>query len=201
MRSKIKNATRIVWSNTDTIKTSEISISCEDSILGRAALHGHAGFLIFSNLLLEEVGLSLQRDVFHEVKRVVGVVELLTLQLHQQPVRHELDVLHHEICVHPCNILTIRNFPGGSTKQTYQTDWQSFGEKLALDVHGVSDDLVNPLSAGLVDQVTVHQAGKVSVETFIPGDQFVAEGETRHQTSLLQPENGSETAGEENPLH
>ena len=80
-----------------TIQRLEIRISCEDSVVGRAALHSHAGLLIFSNLLLEEVSLPLQRDIFHEVKRVGGSVELLALQLHEQPVRHELDVLHHEI--------------------------------------------------------------------------------------------------------
>ena len=57
-----------------TIKISEIGIGSEDSVLGTAALHGHTGLLIFSNFLLEEISLSLERDVFHEVERVGGFV-------------------------------------------------------------------------------------------------------------------------------
>ena len=59
MRSKIKNTTTVSCGPYDTKIKSEIGVSGEDSVLGAAALHSHAGLLIFSNLLLEEISLSL----------------------------------------------------------------------------------------------------------------------------------------------
>ena len=44
------------------------------------------------------------------------------------------------------------------------------------------------------------EAGKVSVETLIPRDEFVAEGEAGHEAALLQPEDGREAAREEDAL-
>lgn len=41
------------------------------------------------------------------------------------------------------------------------------------------------------------QTGEVSVETLVTRDELVGEGEARHQTTLLQPEDGSERAREE----
>ena len=47
----------------------------------------------------------------------------------------------------------------------------------------------------------VHEAGEVRVKTFVPGDEFVAEGEPWHEASLLQPEDGREGATEEDAFY
>lgn len=39
------------------------------------------------------------------------------------------------------------------------------------------------------------------MKTLVTGDQLVGEGETRHQTTLLQPEDGSESTAEEDALN
>merc|ERR1712012_369388 len=148
----------------------EICVSSEDCVLGTTSLHGHPSLLILPNLLLEKVSLALQGDVLHEVEGVGGVVEFITVELQQESVRHELDVLHHQLCIH-----------------TDQSDWKSLCEELTLDVHSVSDYLIDPLLTRLVDQVSEHEAGEVSVETFVSRYQLVAEAQTWHQTSLLQP--------------
>ena len=61
--------------------------------------------------------------------------------------------------------------------------------------------VVDFVLAGLVDQVPEHEAGKVCVEPLVPGDKLIAEAKAGHQSSLLQPENGCKTAGEEDSLH
>ena len=45
------------------------------------------------------------------------------------------------------------------------------------------------------------KAGKVSVKAFIPGDEFIREGQARHQASLLQPEDRREASAEEDSLN
>ena len=44
------------------------------------------------------------------------------------------------------------------------------------------------------------QAGEVGVEPLVPRDELVAEREAGHESALLQPEDGGETAGEEDSL-
>lgn len=39
----------------------------------------------------------------------------------------------------------------------------------------------------------VQEAGKVCVQAFISADQLIAEGQSRHEATLLQPEDGTET--------
>ena len=50
-------------------------------------------------------------------------------------------------------------------------------------------------------QVFEHDARKVTVKSFISGNQFIGEGETRHQPTLLHPEDSSKRAREENPFN
>ena len=45
-----------------------------------------------------------------------------------------------------------------------------------------------------------HQTGEVGVQPLVPGDEFVGEGQSGHESALLQPEDGRERAGEEDPL-
>src|SRR5688572_2916512 len=47
----------------------------------------------------------------------------------------------------------------------------------------------------------VQEAGKFAVQPFIPAYQFIAESKTRHQSSLLHPENGAEASAEENSFY
>ena len=82
---------------------------------------------------------------------------------------------------------------------TYQSYWQSFCQKLTLNIYSIAENLVDSLRAGLVHQVLEHQAGKVRVKSLISRDQLIAECEARHEPSLLQPEDGGKAAGEENP--
>ena len=46
----------------------------------------------------------------------------------------------------------------------------------------------------------VDQASEISVHSLVPTDELVGEGESWHQSSLLQPEDGTETSREEDSL-
>ncbi len=43
-------------------------------------------------------------------------------------------------------------------------------------------------------QMMEHETGEVSVESLVPRNELVAEGQARHEAALLQPENGGETS-------
>jgi len=146
---------------------------------------GHdTGLLVVTNTLLEEVGLAGQRDVVHEVEWVGHVVVLLVAKSHEKSVSDELDVLAHELGVH-----------------SKQVDGESLRQELLLDRDSVGDDVLHDLLAGAVVEVGEQQASEVGVQTLITRDQLVGEGETWHQTTLLQPEDGSKGAREEDALH
>lgn len=131
--------------------------------------------LVITNTLLEEVGLASKRDVFHEVEWVADLVVLLVSKRQQETISNELDVLLHEICVH-----------------AEQSTWKSFSQEFLLDADSLSDDVLNGLLAWSVLKVREEQACKVSVHTLVSGDELVGEGEPRHETTLLQPEDGCE---------
>ena len=42
-----------------------------------------------------------------------------------------------------------------------------------------------------------HETGEVSVESLVPRNELVAEGQARHEAALLEPENSSKTSGKE----
>lgn len=44
------------------------------------------------------------------------------------------------------------------------------------------------------------QTGEVGVEALVTGDKLVGEGEARHETTFLEPEDGGEGAAEEYPF-
>ena len=46
-------------------------------------------------------------------------------------------------------------------------------------------------------EVAEEEAGEVGVKTLVTGDELVGESETGHETTLLEPEDGGEGAGEE----
>lgn len=112
------------------------------------------------------------------------MVILLVAQCDQETVGNELDVLGHELGVH-----------------TEQGDGESFCQELLLNSDGLDDDVLDHLLAGAVVQVREQQASKVSVETLVTRDQLVGEGQTGHQTTLLQPEDRGERAREEDTLN
>merc|ERR1719509_200307 len=159
----------------------EIRVKCKFVVF----LSSHnAHFLILPDPFFKEVSFALQLNGFHEVEWIDNVVSLGTVQLHQEPVRHKHDVLDHQLIVH-----------------SNQGHGKSFSQELTLNVHSILDNLQHSLLSWFVDQMFEEKTSKVSVKSFISGDQLIGERESGHQTSLLQPENGSKTSTEEDPLH
>ena len=152
----------------------EISIQSELVVL----LVGHdPGLLVVAHPLLEEVGLSVQGDVLHEVEGVLDVVDLRAAQLDKESVGNELDVDAHEGAVHADKI-----------------NRQSFGQEFGLDDNSLADDLLHAFFGRFVHEVVEHEAGEVGVQALVAGDELVAEGETGHEATFLEPENGGKTS-------
>ncbi len=97
-------------------------------------LVGHdPGLLVVADSLLKEVGLSVERDVLHEVKRVLDFVDLGAAQLHKESVGHVLDVDGHEVAVHPD-----------------QVNRKSFSQEFNLYDHSLANDLLDAIFARFV---------------------------------------------------
>lgn len=77
----------------------------------------------------------------------MSITDLLSDEVLQQAVRHELDVVGHEVAVH-----------------AQQAHGQRVREELLLDEHRVAHDLQHQLLAGLLHQVLEHQAREVRVQ-------------------------------------
>ena len=152
----------------------------------------HHVLLILSNsrhaigrhLLLKEVVLVLQRDPLHEGERVGCRVCLGVTQLQEETIRHELNVLRHELRVHPNEVARER-----------------LGNELLLDLHCVADNLVRLLLGQLPHNLTVQKAGKVSMQPLVARDELITQGETRHEAALLEPEDSTECSAEEDALN
>ena len=140
--------------------------------------------LVFSDALLEEVGLALQGDHLHPIEGVGRVEDLAVSQGRQQAICDELDVLGHQVLIH-----------------SDQIAGESPADELPLHLDCATDHLVNDVFWELMLQHAVEQARKVRVEALIAGDELVGEGQARHQAALLQPEEGAEAAAEEDALH
>lgn len=140
--------------------------------------------LVVTNTLLEEVGLAGKRNVLHEVKGIGSVVVLLVAESDQKTVSNELDILAHQLGVH-----------------SEQSTGKSIGQELLFNGNGVNNDVLNNLGARTVVEVGEEQAGKVGVKTLVTRDEFVGESQTRHQTTLLQPEDRGKRAREEDTLN
>lgn len=152
-----------------------------DRLLG--AVHD-TGLLVLADTLLEEVGLAAQGNVLHEVKGVGGLVDLLVAESDEQTIGNKLNVLLHQCGVH-----------------AQQSTGKSLGQELLLDSDSISDDFTDNLLAGAVLQVRVEQASKVSVQTLVTRDELVGKGQTRHETSLLEPEDGGKGSAEEDTFN
>ena len=135
--------------------------------------------LVLPNPLLKEIGLPLQRNQLHPIKRVLGIIDLRAPQCHQQPIRHELDVLAHQITVHP-----------------HEGTGKRVARELLLNRHRISDDPLDSVLAQLGPEETVEQTGEVAVEAFFTGDQLIGEGEARHYSNFIRiPANCDLTGG------
>jgi hypothetical protein len=140
--------------------------------------------LVVGNALLEEVGLSCQGDVLHEVKWVGRLVVLLVTEGEQQPVGDELNVLLHQVGVH-----------------AEQRTGKCLSQELLLDADSLGNDVLDGLLAWAVSEMGEEEAGEVSVETLVTGNELVGEGQASHEATLLEPENGGEGTGEEDTLN
>ena len=81
----------------------EVTVQVELVLLGiriQVKMGHDTGTLIFADSFLEKVGLSLQRDQFHEIERVLDIPLLWTAQLDEETIRNKLNVLAHELVVH-----------------------------------------------------------------------------------------------------
>jgi hypothetical protein len=146
---------------------------------------GHdTSLLVVTDTLLEEVGLAGKGDRLHEVEGVGGVVVLLVAKGDEQTVSDELNVLAHQLGVH-----------------AEQTTREGIGQELLLDTDSLDNDVLDNLGLGAVVEVREQQTSEIGVETLVTRNKLVGESETRHQTTLLQPKDGSERAGEEDTLN
>ena len=148
-----------------------------------SAVHD-TSLLVFSHTLFEEVGLALHGDHFHPWERVANVVDLGTVELHQKSVGHELNVLGHQIGVHADEV-----------------DGERPGDEFNFNVHGFRNDASNHVFTGSSEQFVVEQASEITVQAFVSGDQLVGERQPGHQSTLLQPEDGTERTGKEDAFN
>ncbi len=73
-------------------------------------------------------------------------------------------------------------------------------EELLLDLHRLFDDPLNRLRVRSSSKVCEKQASEVGVQTLISRNELVGKCETRHETSLLEPEDRGERSREEDTL-
>jgi len=125
--------------------------------------------------LLEEVVLVLQRNALHEIKGVRCTVDLGVAQLQTQTIRHELNVLRHQLCIHP-NQLTR----------------QRLRDEFLLNLHRLPNDLVRLLLRQTIHQLSVESTGEIRVKPLVARNELVRERQARHHAPLLQPEDGTE---------
>ncbi|KAF1760634.1 hypothetical protein GCK72_008883 [Caenorhabditis remanei] len=88
----------------------------------------HSWTLILGDTLLEEVGLSIYRDVLHEVEWILHIVQLVASEFRKQVIGDELDVLRHQTTVHANHV-----------------NWKCLCQELLLDADGVLDNLEDTL--------------------------------------------------------
>jgi hypothetical protein len=152
-------------------------------VLGLLSAEHDTGLLVVTDTLLEEVGLATKGDILHEVEGVGRLVHLLVAKGDKKTVGDELNVLLHEVGVH-----------------AEEGARQGLSKELLLNGDGIGDDVLNDLLVGTTLEVGVEKAGEVGVKTLVTRDKLVGEGQARHETTLLQPENGGKGAAEEDAL-
>ncbi|RUS30957.1 hypothetical protein BC938DRAFT_478710 [Jimgerdemannia flammicorona] len=135
--------------------------------------------LVVGDALFEEIGLALEGDEVHEIKGVLSVVAFRHAKGDEQAVSDKFNILAHEGGVH-----------------ANETD----SYELLLDGDGLSDDARSSGVGGPVLEQREEQTGEVAVQTFIARYELIREGKSGHKATLLEPEDGSEGAGEEDAL-
>ncbi len=147
------------------------------------ALLAHRGLRIRRHALLEEVVLVFERDALHEIERVRGAVNLRVAELETEAIRNKLNILLHELGVH-----------------TDELTGQRLRDEMLLDFHGLANDLVRLLLREFVEDFPIKETGEIGVNPFIARNEFIGEGEAGHDTTLLEPEDGTEGSTEEDTL-
>ena len=138
------------------------------------------GLLVLTDALLKEVRLTCQGDHVHPLEWVFHVVVLGHPEGEEKAIGHKLDVLAHETRVH-----------------ADEFDGEGLTDELELDGHSAIHDGQDALVGDLIRQVLVQEAREVCVHALISGDELVGEGESGHESALLEPEDGAEGATEE----
>ena len=110
---------------------------------------------------------------------VLGVAER-----DEETIGDEFDVLAHELLVHADEL-----------------DGESGRQELLFDLHSLLDDGEDSVWVRPPLQVREEQASEICVKTFVSADEFVGESQAGHQATLLEPEDGSERAREEDSLY
>jgi len=82
-----------------------------------------------------------------------------------------------------------------------QSTRESLSEEFLFNGNGISDDVLDHLLASTSLEVRVKEAGEVSMQTLVTRDKFVGESQTRHESTLLEPEDRSEGPTEEDTLN
>ena len=96
----------------------------------------------------------------------------------------------------------LMSLTGSAFRNTMLTQAALQERKISIpDIHSPNNDVLNGLRVGMTLQVAEEEAGKVGVHTLIMADKFIWQGKSRHEPSLLHPEDGHEGAGEEDALN
>lgn len=145
---------------------------------------GFLGQRVLAHLLFKEVADRRQADHLHEIKRVRRAVQLVVPELHHEPVRHELNVLRHQLGVH-----------------ADEAARQRLANELALNGHRLAHDFRHARLLRALAEFIVQQHRELGVQRLVARNELVAEREAGQQAALLQPENGAERARKKDALH
>ena len=119
-------------------------------------LAGHSTLGIFSNALLEEVGLALQRDECHPREGVVSFVDLGLAELDKETIGTEFDILCH--CLRT---------------DAYERRWYRFIDEFCFDFDRSSDHAEDLARRSGLEQVEVEGTGKVAMQALITCDELI----------------------------
>jgi len=112
------------------------------------------------------------------------VIVFLVSESEEKSIGDKLDILFHELGI-----------------DAQQRAWKTVSQETLFDSDCFRDDVLNDLFAGSFAEVTEEETCKVRVETFVSGDEFVGKGQAGHETTFLEPEDGGEGSGEEDPFN
>jgi hypothetical protein len=111
----------------------------------------------------------------HEIEGVLDVVDLGVAEGDKEAIGDKLDVLAHERGVH-----------------SDEGDGEGLGEEFLLNLDGLLDDHLDGVGVRATLEVREHEAGEIGVKSFVARDELVGEGESGHEATLLEPEDGGE---------